>query len=92
MDNKEKLKMDLLDFIDTRLEESYQIVSKRKEYKTKYKKCEEEKQELLNQLSKEQQQQYHKLQDNQMYLDTLELEEAYKTGVKDTINILKSEV
>lgn len=92
MKNNEKLKNDLSDFIDERLNEAYSLIYIKKDYKEKHKDCIEYEKNFTDKLSKELLENYYKLRDMQMNLDTMELQQAYKIGVKDIIAINKNEV
>lgn len=84
------LKSNIIDFIEQRLLESYMRVSQNKEYKEK--KAEYVGQEEYfnsklyeNKLLED----YEDIKGKKLYLDSLELEEAYKIGFKDSIKLLQ---
>lgn len=84
------LKNSLSDFIEERLLESYNIASNLTEYKkdkNKYIKLENT---FLSKLDNENLiEDYNHLKDRKSFLDTLELEESYKIGFKDCLEITK---
>lgn len=88
MKNNVKFKLAFEDFITERIEESYEIVSKKKSYKKlniNYKKMEKVFLKTLeNEALKES---YYNFRDVKLNLDTLELQEAYLLGFKDCIKI-----
>lgn len=76
------------DFMMDRIEESYEIVSKKKNYKELNSNYKEMEKDFLNSLPNEElKEKYYNFRDIKLSLDTLELQEAYLLGFKDCIKI-----
>lgn len=87
---KSMLKMNVSDFIEQRLLESYIRVSQSKEYKEKKAQYVEQEEYFNSKLyENELLEDYEDIKDKKLYLDSLELEEAYKIGFKDSIKLLQ---
>lgn len=82
MVNNINFKQDLEDFIRDRIEESYKIVSNKKEYKEQYQKFKELETNFIKKLQdKTIIEDYYYFRDIRMDLDTKELQESYLIGV-----------
>lgn len=88
MKNDINFKQSFEDFMMDRIEESYEIVSKKKNYKELNSNYKEMEKAFLNSLPNEElKEKYYNFRDIKLSLDTLELQEAYLFGFKDCIKI-----
>ena len=88
MKNDINFKQSFEDFMMDRIEESYEIVSKKKHYKELNNTYKIKEQAFLNSLPNEElKENYYNFRDIKLTLDTLELQEAYLLGFKDCIKV-----
>lgn len=88
MENNIKFKQDLEDFIRDRIEESYSIISNKKDYQELNSECKKLETEFIETLQNEDKRTfYQKIRDIRMELDYQELQEAYLIGFRDSTKI-----